>query len=107
MKKLVLLVMLAFSTSFFAQDFKGNDSLVNQEKLFEKIKILPNPTSEILFIRNGEDISSYQLVNMNGMVVQKSKNNPQIISLIDEEIGMYFLIIEIQGIFKTYRVQKY
>lgn len=104
MKTLILIPILFFTFSLSAQ--LESDSLAKND-LFSKIKILPNPTSEILFIRNGEEISSYQLFNMKGEKVQESKNNIQIISLIDEKIGHYFLILEIQGVYKSYRVQKY
>lgn len=106
MKKLVVAVFTMLSTSFFAQEVSVTDS-TQIEQNFEKIKVIPNPTSEILFIRHGEDVSSYQLFNMQGAKVQEGKNNAQIISLIDEESGAYFLILEVKGTFKTFRVQKY
>lgn len=106
MRKLVFAVFTMLSTSFFAQEVSATDS-TQIEQNFGKIKVIPNPTSEILFIRHGEDVSSYQLFNMQGAKVQEGKNNAQIISLIDEESGAYFLILEVKGTFKTYRVQKY
>ena len=86
-----------------AQDDK--DSISN--RVFNTIKVFPNPTSEILFIRNGEQIDAYQLVNMQGETVQSGKNETQIISLVDHPIGYYILTIEIDGYYKRFRIQKY
>ncbi|MFN5416953.1 MAG: T9SS type A sorting domain-containing protein [Flavobacteriia bacterium] len=105
MRTLILGTLLIVNVSFFAQEI-SSDSLEVSSR-FDRVKVIPNPTSEILFIQNGDEISSYQLFNMQGVKVQESKNNPQIISLIDEEIGYYFLIFEINGEFKKYRIQKY
>ncbi|MES2590122.1 MAG: T9SS type A sorting domain-containing protein [Bacteroidota bacterium] len=108
MKKLAILMMfVGLSPLFFAQEISVNDSLFDSDKLFESIKIFPNPTSEILFIRNGELIDSYELFNLQGEVVQKGKSEAQIISLIDVPIGNYFLFIEIDGFYKNYRVSKF
>lgn len=108
MKKIVTTVALLFiSCTVFSQEIKDSTNLITNEKLFEFIKVIPNPTSEILFVRNGDEVTSYQLFNMDGEKVQESKNNIQIISLIDEKVGNYFLILEIKGNYKTYRVQKY
>ncbi len=106
-RTIIALLSLTLTTSVFGQEQTESDSTTLHDQLFAAIKVLPNPTSEILFIRNGEDITSYQLFNMSGQKIQESKNNPQVISLIDEEAGFYLLILEIKGIFKTYRVQKY
>lgn len=94
---------LSFQFIHAQQDF--NDTIAT--RIFEPIKVFPNPTSEILFIRNGEQIDSYQLINMQGEVVQSGKNEAQIISLIEHPIGHYFLLIEIDGYHKRFRVQKY
>jgi hypothetical protein len=105
-KTMIALLSLFLTSTAFGQEV-NRDSTYLHDELFSCIKVIPNPTSEILFIRNGEDLSSYQLFNMSGQKVQESKNNAQIVSLIDEEPGFYFLILEVKGIFKTYRVQKY
>lgn len=105
MKKVLLALFVLGVSSAFSQEI--NDSLKVNGDLFKDIKVIPNPTSEILFIRNGEEIDSYQLFNLSGQKVQESKNNPQVISLLNEEVGFYFLIFEIDGVFKTYRVEKY
>lgn len=106
-KTMIALLSLTLTTTAFGQELNDSDSTHLRDELFSCIKVIPNPTSEILFIRNGEDVSSYQLFNMSGQKIQESKNNAQIVSLIDEEAGFYFLILEIKGVFKTYRVQKY
>lgn len=107
MKKIILTALIGISFSSFAQDKIEVDSLVQSDKLFESIKIFPNPTSEILFIRNGELIDSYTLYNLQGEIVQKGKNEAQIISLIDLPIGNYFLVLEIESVYKNFRVAKY
>jgi hypothetical protein len=107
MKKIILFSLMGISSALFGQEIDPSEKLLNSEKLFETIKVFPNPTSEILFIRSGELIDSYQLVDMNGQVVQSGKNEVQVISLIDHPVGNYFLFLEIEGLFKRYRVVKY
>jgi hypothetical protein len=107
MKKLILSALISVSFNAFSQEIEKLDSLKTDDSLFESIKIFPNPTSEILFIRNGELIDSYTLYNLQGEIVQKGKNEAQIISLIDLPIGNYFLILEIDSVYKNYRVAKY
>lgn len=104
MRNFIFFSTLLISTSFFAQQ-EASDSI--SKSLFSEIKIFPNPTSEILFIKNGDRIDAYTLVNMSGQTVQKGSHKTQIISLIDHPIGYYFLFIEIDGYIQRYRVQKY
>jgi hypothetical protein len=107
MKNIILTILIGISLNTFSQIEQKKDSLSHSEKLFESIKIFPNPTSEIIFIRNGELIDSYVLFNKKGEIVQQSRGETQIISLIDLEIGNYFLVIEINSNYKNYRVVKY
>jgi hypothetical protein len=107
MKKIILFSLIGISSTLFGQEVDPNVKLLHLEKLFETIKVFPNPTSEILFIRSGELVDSYQLVDINGQVVQSGKNEVQVISLIDHPEGTYFLFLEIEGLFRRYRVVKY
>lgn len=104
MKKVIFFTLLFLSQPLVAQK-QANDSI--SKLLFSTIKVFPNPTSEILFIKNGDLIQKYTLINTQGQTVQKGINKTQIISLIDLPIGYYFLFIEIDGYTKRYRVQKY
>lgn len=74
---------------------------------FADIKLFPNPTSEIIFIRNGELIDSYQVMDMQGRVVQTGVRNAQVISLIDVPIGYYFIEMKIGEEVERVKVQKY
>lgn len=74
---------------------------------FSDIRFFPNPTSEIIFIRNGELIDSYQVIDMQGRVVQSGIKNAQIISLIDVPIGYYFIEMKIGEATERVKVQKY
>ncbi len=107
MKKIILCSLLGISQTMLAQDFNQNDSIISSDKVFEVIKIFPNPTSEILFIKNGDLIDSYEMFNLQGEPVQKGHNDTQIISLIELPIGQYFLLIEIDGFYKNFRVSKF
>ncbi|MCE3296410.1 MAG: hypothetical protein K0R65_2124 [Crocinitomicaceae bacterium] len=107
MRTIIAALGLTLTTAAFGQEISESDSIPAYDEVFNAVKVIPNPTSEILLVRNGEDVTSYQLFNMSGQKVQESKSNTQVISLIDEEPGFYLLILEIKGIFKTYRVQKY
>lgn len=74
---------------------------------FESITLFPNPTSEIIFIRNGELIDSYTIFNLQGQEVQSGIKNAQIISLIDLPIGYYFIELKIGNNSKRMKIQKY
>lgn len=100
----LLLINTFVSLAQFEQVIDTNFQVINR---FEQIKIIPNSTSEILFIRNGDFIDSYHLVSLQGAIVQKGQGQTQIISLIDLPDGDYFLFIEIQGLYRRYRVNKY
>ena len=100
----LLLINTFVSLAQFEQVIDTNFQVINR---FEQIKIIPNQTSEILFVRNGDFIDSYHLVNLQGAIVQKGLGHTQIISLIDLPEGDYFLFLEIQGFYKRFRVKKY
>lgn len=101
---ILALINTWISLAQFEQVIDTNFQVINR---FEQIKIIPNSTSEILFIRNGDFIDSYHLANFQGAIVQKGQGHTQIISLIDLPEGDYFLFIEIQGFYKRFRVKKY
>jgi len=98
------LIKTLISLAQFEQVIDTNFQVINR---FEQIKIIPNSTSEILFIRNGDFIDSYHLANLQGAIVQKGHGHTQIISLIDLPVGDYFLFLEIQGFYKRFRVNKF
>lgn len=103
MKKAAIIVFVLIHSLCYSQSADQSDSISK----FNKIRVIPNPTSEIIFIRNGDEVNSYQLFNMQGQKVQESKTGIQVISLLNEDSGYYFLILEIQGAYKTYRIQKH
>lgn len=74
---------------------------------FSEIRLFPNPTSEIIFIRNGDMIDSYQVIDMQGRVVQTGVKNAQVISLIDVPVGYYFIEMKIGETTDRVKVQKY
>lgn len=100
----LLLINTFVSFAQFEQVIDTNFQVINR---FEQIKIILNSTSEILFIRNGDLIDSYHLVNDQGAIVQKGQGHTQIISLIDLSVGAYFLFLEVDGFYKKYRINKY
>lgn len=104
MRGVLIVLFISASLSTLGQAALESDSI---SKKLEEILVFPNPTSEILFVRGGEHITSYQLVSMQGKICQEGKGKTQIISLVDDPIGDYFLFIEIQGQIKRFRVRKY
>lgn len=106
MKKLLLLVCTIASLQAYAQ---SEISTVQPEtqQTFESITLFPNPTSEIIFIRNGELIEEYRIFNLQGQEVQRGVKNAQIISLIDLPIGTYFIELKIGDAIKRMKIQKY
>lgn len=94
-----------FALSASAQEVPGKSA--ETASAFTDVKLFPNPTSEIIFIRNGDLIESYQVMDMQGRVVQAGQRNAQIISLIDVPIGYYFIEMKIGDEMQRVRVQKY
>ncbi len=105
MKTLSLLTFLFFAFQLSAQE--TDPKKIEETSVFEEIELFPNPTSEIIFIKNGELIDSYQIMDMQGRIVQTGINNAQIISLIDIPIGYYFIEMKIGTDIKRVKIQKY
>jgi hypothetical protein len=105
MKTLSLLPFLFFAFQLSAQETDPNK--MEKTSAFEEIALFPNPTSELIFIKNGELIDSYQIMDMQGRIVQTGFNNAQIISLIDIPIGYYFIEMKIGIDVKRVKIQKY
>lgn len=106
MKKLLLLFCTIGSLQAYAQT-EISTSQTESIQVFESIALFPNPTSEIIFIRNGELIDSYTIFNLQGQEVQSGIKNAQIISLIDLPIGYYFIELKIGNTSKRMKIQKY
>jgi hypothetical protein len=108
MKTHILLLMLLFGATARAQETgQQPESTVSTVSPFDQIKLFPNPTSEIIFIRNGKSIDSYQVISMQGQSVMDGVCNAQIISLIDVPSGYYFLELKIGEAIERFRIQKY
>lgn len=101
MKKIIstLLLILGGILISFAQE--NSDSLLAKE-----IILFPNPTSEIIFIQKGREISEYRLIDMQGKEVQKGYQHAQIISLIDLPSGVYIFEFKVGNYLERRRVQK-
>lgn len=106
MKKLLFLICTIASLQARAQ---SEIPTVSPEvhSVFESITLFPNPTSEIIFIRNGELIEAYRIFNLQGQEVQRGVKNAQIISLIELPIGTYFIELKIGDATKRMKIQKY
>jgi len=108
MKTHILIFMLFFAATASAQEISEQPAdQLSTVSPFDQIKLFPNPTSEIIFIRNGKAIDSYQVINMQGQAVLEGVCNAQIISLIDVPSGYYFLELKIGDAMERYRIQKY
>jgi len=107
MKTLSLISLLMLSISVSAQEAAVPDATTTSKTAFENIRLFPNPTSEVIFIRNGELIDSYRILDMQGRVVQEGIRNAQVISLIDIPSGFYFIEMKIGDAIEKVRVQKY
>lgn len=106
MKKLLLLFCMMLYMHASAQT-ETSSTLPEVSSPFESITLFPNPTSEIIFIRNGDLIDSYTIFNLQGQEVQRGVKNAQIISLIDLPIGYYFIELKIGETSKRMKIQKY
>ncbi len=105
MKTLSLLPFLFFAFQLTAQEI--DPKKIEETSVFEEIQLFPNPTSEIIFIKNGEMIDSYQIFDFQGRIVQAGISNAQVISLIDMPIGYYFIELKIGTATKRVKIQKY
>lgn len=72
----------------------------------QAIKLFPNPTSEIVFVQNGKEITHYRLFDTHGQEVQQGYHHVQIISLIDLPPGVYWFEFTIGEHVERRRVQK-
>jgi hypothetical protein len=104
--KVLVIYMLFVVNLCTAQNEFENDTSIQSYLIFDRIKIFPNPTSEIFFIKNGAEIDSYHLVDMQGKIIQKGDFAVQIISLIEHEKGVYFLFLGIKGEYRRYKIIK-
>lgn len=103
----LLILMLLFTATTSAQEIsEPTADEVSTVSPFDQIKLFPNPTSEIIFIRNGKSIDSYEVINMQGQKVLEGICNAQIISLIDVPSGYYFLELKIGDAVERYKIQK-
>jgi hypothetical protein len=87
-------------------DFQNNLSETNELK--NSIMIYPNPTNEIINIslENKCDSFSTQLFDVNGRLIQESKNKNEI-NLYDEQKGIYFLKIQSGKVTSTFKIIKF
>lgn len=102
MRTLLILFFVVGSFSARAQNTE-----IESKTDFQKIQLFPNPTSEIIFIRNGEQIESYRIMDMQGRMVQEGIKNAQVISLIDLPIGYYIFEMKIGNSVERVRIQKH
>lgn len=107
MKTLLIFSLILTFSSISAQEMTSILNEETTESNFANIELFPNPTSEIIFIRNGNRIDEYVIYNLQGQIVQHGKNNAQIISLIDLPIGSYFIDLSIDGKTERRRIQKH
>ena len=68
MKTLALLPFLFIAFQISAQE--TDPKKIDETSVFEAIQLFPNPTSEIIFIKNGGMIDSYQIFDFHGRIVQ-------------------------------------
>jgi hypothetical protein len=95
--------LICFIALFSSVSFSQEEKI---ENVFQEILIFPNPTSEILFLRNGEKVDSYSIMNMQGQKVQEGMHHAQVISLIDLPIGIYFLELKIGEMTERRKIEK-
>lgn len=98
------LLFLSFVVGSFIS--YGQTSPTESSEDFQKIQLFPNPTSEIIFIRHGELIDSYRIIDLQGRMVQEGVKNAQVISLIDLPIGHYIFEMRIGNEIDRIRIQK-
>jgi|GEM_PF-1838614 len=108
MKTISLFSLLFLSISASAQEeIIAAGYSPAQSTPFEEIRLFPNPTSEIIFIKHGDLIDSYRIMDMQGRIVQEGIRNAQVISLIDLPSGYYFIEMKIGEATEKVRIQKY
>lgn len=98
-----LLILFFVAGSFLSH---AQTSSTERSEDFQKVELFPNPTSEIIFIRNGELIDSYRIFDLQGRMVQEGNKNAQVISLIDLPIGNYIFEMKIGNEMDRIRIQK-
>jgi hypothetical protein len=84
----------------------GQTAPTESQENFQKVQLFPNPTSEIIFIRHGELIDSYRIIDLQGRTLQEGIKNAQVISLIDLPVGYYIFEMKIGNDVERVRIQK-
>jgi hypothetical protein len=88
-----------------------NNSILNIDDLNEidLVKISPNPTSKVIQIQSKEAVNFYQLLSINGQMIESSSVsnlNELLINIDDLAPGMYLLTIETLSTTRSVKVVK-
>jgi len=102
--KILLILGLVLGTIFpvFSQDLASTTI-----EMTKKVEAFPNPTSELLFLKNAEDFKTFQVFDANGKVVLQGQLNANIISVAELPIGFYLLQLRNENTVESVRFQKY
>jgi hypothetical protein len=90
----------------------GESDVVTSEtttsvELSQSISISPNPTTDYLNVDAKHVNSDFEIISLNGNVVQTGSVNSSIIEIIDLTVGTYFLrILDNSGVIKTAKFVK-
>lgn len=101
--KLGVIFVLIFTLSSFGF------SQVDMEKPshnLNDIQVLANETTDILFLKYGEILDTYRVIDMNGKVVQQGYGNTQIITILDLDSGFYLLELTKDKETRSIRIRK-
>lgn len=95
-----------FASLFLLNSVISFGQTIEPKPTLREVQVFPNPTTEILFLKNGEIIQTYRILDMNGKVVQEGYHNAQIITLLDVEPGFYLLEMKAEDEIRSVRIQK-
>ncbi len=101
--KLGVIFVLIFGLSSFG--FSQVDIEKSSHNLND-IQVLSNETTDILFLKYGEILDTYRIIDMNGKVVQQGYGNTQIITILELESGFYLLELTKDKITRSIQIRK-
>lgn len=101
--KLGAIFVFIFTLSSFGF---GQFDMENTTRSLKDIQIYPNETTDILFLKNGEILDTYRIIDMNGKVVQQGYGNSQIITILDLDSGFYLIELTKDKEIRSFKIRK-
>ncbi len=94
--------------SAFIDNIELGNVLNSEQFFFDYLTVYPNPSKDIIYVKNKDIIDEYEIMNISGQVLEMKIVNLDIFEINIEEFssGVYFLKLNSENNFKTIKVVK-